>query len=69
MRLRGLHNVIHNRVTAMQLKAINLTHTLTIAGALFGASNLPTPRNPAFFRRTDPNALAAMMFTSWACSF
>lgn len=48
----------------MQLRAINLTHTLTIAGALFGASNLPAPRNPAFFRRTDPNALAAMMFTS-----
>lgn len=61
---RRLHNAMYNHITAMQLRAINLTHILTIAGALFCASNLPAPKNPAFLRRTDPNALAAMMLTS-----
>lgn len=31
-----------------------------IAGALFGASNLLAPKNPAFLRRIELNSLAAM---------
>ena len=50
-------------ITELRLSAINLTYTLVIADALFGASNLPVLKNPAFLRKIEPNTLAAMMLT------